>query len=136
MKPLFPKRTTKRTFLSWLGISDRTRILQIDDTPTGREEDESFLEPTGAKARGEGSYDESNARTRIDGLARWLVVAWALFLMTLTWAQGAEDGLFIFGLQVASKMNLAVPEFIAVVTTTTASVLAFLVIVTNYLFKR
>lgn len=84
-------------------------------------------------------YKEGEAKQRIDTLARWLAAAWTLFLMYLVVAQGNRDGtLFhVFGSswQIMPKFHLEKEEFIAVFTTTTASVFGFLVIVANHLFK-
>jgi hypothetical protein len=85
-------------------------------------------------------YREGAAKTRIDTLARRLAFFWTLFLMYIVMAQGNADGTTIhfFGkaFQVLPKFHLESSEFIAVFTTTTASVFGFLVIVANHLFKR
>jgi hypothetical protein len=85
-------------------------------------------------------YREGAAKTRIDMLARRLAFFWTLFLMYIVMAQGNADGTAIrfFGktFQVVPKFHLESSEFIAVFTTTTASVFGFLVIVANHLFKR
>jgi hypothetical protein len=87
-----------------------------------------------------GFYDEAKAKTRIDSLARNLAIVWTIFLIYIVLAQGNKDGAIwhICGIsfQVLPKFNLESSEFIAVFTTTTASVFGFLVIVASYLFKN
>lgn len=84
-------------------------------------------------------YKEGEAKQRIDTLARWLAAVWTIFLMYLVVAQGNKDGttLVVFErtIQILPKFHLEKEEFIAVFTTTTASVFGFLVIVANHLFK-
>lgn len=84
-------------------------------------------------------YKEGEAKQRIDTLARWLASVWTIFLMYLVIAQGNKDGavltLFDHQVRVLPAFALAKEEFIAVFTTTTASVFGFLVIVANHLFK-
>lgn len=84
-------------------------------------------------------YREGEAKTRIDTLARRLAFFWTLFLMYIVLAQGNADGtnfhIFGYNIQILPKFNLGKEEFIAVFTTTTASVFGFLVIVANHLFK-
>lgn len=87
-----------------------------------------------------GYYDESEAKARIDALARWLATVWTVFLMYIVIAQGNGDGftLNVFGwsARLMPNFHLESGEFIAVFTTTTASVFGFLVIVANYLFRK
>jgi preprotein translocase subunit SecG len=126
---------------NWLkrgvGRSRHSRIrLQLDDTPTGQEEYDDFPD----QRRLMGYYDEDEAKTRIDALARRLAYVWTAFLMFIVLEQGNGDGTTatIMGktIQILPKFKLGSSEFIAVFTTTTASVFGFLVIVANYLFKR
>ena len=60
--------------------------------------------------------------------------------MYLVIAQGNGDGytqrIWRWDFRILTTFNLESSEFIAVFTTTTASVFGFLVIVANYLFKR
>lgn len=88
-----------------------------------------------------GYYDEGEAKTRIDALARRLAFVWTVFLMYLVIAQGNGDGFtqklwWGWSIRLIPRFHLESGEFIAVFTTTTASVFGFLVIVANYLFKR
>ena len=84
-------------------------------------------------------YREGEAKTRIDTLARWLAAFWTVFLMYIVIAQGNADGttihIFDHTIQIMPRFKLGKEEFIAVFTTTTASVFGFLVIVANHLFK-
>lgn len=111
--------------------------LQLDNTPTGEEEYRDFPDQFALMGF---PYDEDEAKTRIDRLARRLAFFWTLFLMYIVIAQGNSDGTTIhpFGwtIQILPRFHLASSEFIAVFTTTTASVFGFLVIVASYLFKR
>jgi hypothetical protein len=110
----------------------------LDKTPTFAEEVRDFTDEeaaTGAK------YDLEQAKIRIDSIARHLAIVWSAFLAYIIVAQGASNGAQVVlvpftdrGLNVI-PFDLAPSEFIAVVTTTTASVFGFLVIVANHLFK-
>lgn len=116
---------------------DRSPLeLQLDDSPTGEEEEAAF--PDLRKARGD-EYDEDKAKVRIDRIARWLAILWTGFLWYIILAQATRGGFVWFlGFMVTAQQpfHLESSEFIAVVTTTTASVFGFLVIVANSLFKR
>jgi hypothetical protein len=113
--------------------------LRLDATPSGEEENRDFSDQNRAMGF-DPPYREGAAKTRIDMLARRLAFFWTLFLMYIVMAQGNADGTAIrfFGktFQVVPKFHLESSEFIAVFTTTTASVFGFLVIVANHLFKR
>jgi hypothetical protein len=119
------------------GTPRRSRVrLRLDQTPTGAEEYEDFEDQNSLM----GLYDEDDAKLRIDKLARRLALGWTAFLMYIVLAQGNADGTVIsicgWTIPVMPRFNLESGEFIAVFTTTTASVFGFLVIVANYLFKR
>ncbi len=113
--------------------------LRLDATPSGEEEDRDFSDQNRAMGY-DPPYREGAAKTRIDTLARRLAFFWTLFLMYIVMAQDNADGttIHLFGkaFQVVPKFHLESSEFIAVFTTTTASVFGFLVIVANHLFKR
>lgn len=69
-------------------------------------------------------------------MARALAISWSLFLAWVTLGQGFETNHYIFGIWlVQGEFHLETSEFIAVVTTTTATVFGFLVIVTRHLFS-
>lgn len=109
--------------------------IGLDPTPTGEEEAEAF--PDIRTARGD-QFDEESAKTRIDKLARWLAGLWTAFLWYIILAQGMHNGWhphFWRYIPILPAYHLTDGEFIAVVTTTTASVFGFLVIVARYLFR-
>jgi len=123
--------------------------LKLDASPTGVEEDRDF--DNFAAAKGTAPFDPEGAKTRIDRISRTLARIWTTFLIWAILAQGIKTGLYlsipiigwISHIQIGGgKLWLMPPfqlggsEFIAVVTTTTASVFGFLVIVTNALFKQ
>lgn len=87
-----------------------------------------------------GVYDEGEAKNRVDALARRLAYIWTIFLIYIVIAQGNGDGftqnIFGWNVRIIPNFHLESAEFIAVFTTTTASVFGFLVIVATYLFKR
>lgn len=89
---------------------------------------------------GLGPYNEDQAKTRIDRLARRLAGGWALFLVYIVIAQGNKDGMRLkvcgWDIPLLPAFELESSEFIAVFTTTTVAVFGFLVIVTNYLFNK
>ena len=118
-------------------------LLQLDPTPTFEEEVRDFQD-FGAYS-GSKPFDGEAAKTRIDRFARRLAVTWSVFLIYIILAQGFETG-FSINIQVEQNdwrqiylvrpFHLGTAEFIAVVTTTTASVFGFLIIVANHLFHR
>lgn len=123
-----------------LGVGKRRNSqvrLRLDDSPSGEEEEQDF--PDQRRAMGV-PYDEDDAKHRIDSLARNLARVWTVFLMYIVIAQGVKTGISFsfFGREIhlVPKFDLETGEFIAVFTTTTASVFAFLLIVANYLFNR
>ena len=145
--PSKPKLTLKKIgsiLANWLqlGVGIRRNIeprLKLDSAPSGEEEDRDF--PDQNRAMGyDPPYREGAAKTRIDTLARFLALIWTAFLMYIVMAQGNADGttVHLFGesFQALPKFHLESSEFIAVFTTTTASVFGFLVIVATHLFKR
>lgn len=85
-------------------------------------------------------YRVGEAKTRIDNLARRLASIWTLFLIYIVVAQGHAVGstIRLFGVELwwLPAFHLDKAEFIAVFTTTTASVFGFLVIVANHLFGK
>lgn len=98
-----------------------------------------------AIASGATSYDEEAAKIRLDRIAHRLAVFWSIFLVAVIMMQGIKTGLQlpfpfpILGYQaiwVLPKFDLEGSEFIAVVTTTTATVFGFLTIVAGYLFNK
>src|SRR4051812_16979805 len=111
--------------------------LDLDASPTGEGEAKAFLDIR--TARGD-QYNEEKAKTRIDRIARWLAICWTLFLWYIILAQGHKVGFHPHVIwryiPFQPTFHLDEGEFIAVVTTTTASVFGFLVIVASYLFKR
>lgn len=120
-----------RNAVSSLLRSEPRRLL--DDTPTGDEEFRDWND----EPRVSGDWDPDAARTRIDRMARALAVLWSLFLAWIILAQGYDtDHFFLSLLPIHGAFHLESGEFIAVVTTTTATVFGFLVIVTRHLFSN
>jgi hypothetical protein len=104
------------------------RVVEIDSTPSAREEAEFFAHQ--AKARQlENQSDEQDMRERIRyaNHAYGITQAWIGFLMVMTLAQFLLKPLG-FGLDPS--------VFIAVFTTTTAAVFGFWLLVGQYLFHR
>lgn len=98
-----------------------------------------------AIASGAANYDEEAAKIRLDKIAHRLAVAWSIFLVVVIMMQGLKTGLQISfpspilgyeAMWVLPKFDLEGAQFIAVVTTTTATVFGFLTIVAGYLFKK
>ena len=112
--------------------------VRLDSTPTGDEEYRDWEVPEKLIP----TWDPDKARTRIDKISRGLAMLWSVFLIYVILAQGNKDGVWLplpytdAELRVVPSFNLAASEFVAVVTTTTAAVFGFLVIVANHLFKR
>lgn len=111
--------------------------VRLDPTPTGDEEYRDWLEP-GSLAP---TWDPDKARTRTDKIARHLAMFWSVFLVYIIIAQGNSDGVTLslpwteWELRLVPAFSLEPSEFIAVVTTTTAAVFGFLVIVARHLFR-
>lgn len=105
----------------------------LDDTPTG---DEEFRDWNDQPLVSGENWDADAARIRIDRIARALAIGWSLFLVWVILAQGYDTDHLIFWLwPIQGSFNLETSEFIAVVTTTTASVFGFLIIVARDLFS-
>lgn len=115
----------------------RSTKLRLDRTPSGSEEYEDWLIPESLAP----TWDPDAARLRIDTIARNLARWWSFFLIYLIIAQGNKDGVRVLipwterVVPIVPVFHLEPTEFIAVVTTTTASVFGFLVIVARALFK-
>jgi len=116
----------------------KSEVWTLDRTPTFAEERRDFTD----EGRSTGAvYDKQKAMLRVDALARYLAICWSFFLAYVILAQGSETGAQIAPLFWSDRGINIIPfdlesgEFIAVVTTTTASVFGFLVIVANALFK-
>lgn len=106
---------------------------RLDATPTG---DEEFRDWTNESAVS-GEWNPDAARSRIDRISRRLAVSWSLFLIWMILAQGFGDTKFnLFGADLGGSFHLESGEFIAVVTTTTATVFGFLVIVARHVFSK
>jgi hypothetical protein len=112
-------------------------LRKLDPTPTFEEELRDF-EFEEAYA-GTEPYDPDAARMRIDKIARRLALVWSIFLIYIILAQGLPRG---WRVRVESHEFWIIPifkletaEFVAVVTTTTAAVFGFLVIVSRHLFQ-
>jgi hypothetical protein len=105
----------------------------LDDTPTG---DEEFRDWNDQPLVSGENWDVNAARIRIDRIARRLALGWSSFLVWVILAQGyPTDHYFMWYLPIHGAFHLETSEFIAVVTTTTASVFGFLIIVTRDLFS-
>jgi hypothetical protein len=98
-----------------------------------------------AIASGAANYDEEAAKIRLDKIAHRLAIFWSIFLVAVIMMQGVKTGLqipFPFpilgyeAMWILPNFDLEGPEFIAVVTTTTATVFGFLTIVAGYLFNK
>lgn len=111
--------------------------ISLDPTPSGDEEYRDWLSQDALTPP---AWDPDKARTRIDAIARSLAIVWTTFLIYIIVAQGNHDGttlkILSYNIQILPKFHLESGEFIAVVTTTTASTFGFLVIVASHLFKR
>lgn len=123
--------------LAWLSsVASKLSLWQpkrrLDETPTG---DEEFRDWTNEPAVS-GEWDPDAARSRIDRISRRLAVYWSMFLIWMILAQGFGDDKFtLFGVDLGGSFHLESGEFIAVVTTTTATVFGFLVIVARHVFS-
>jgi len=110
--------------------------IALEPSPSGEAEASAF--PDLPQARGDWNPDK--ARVRIDRIARRLAVSWTAFLWVLIFLQGRRVGYHPhdFGrfIPLIPAFHLEESAFIAVVTTTTASVFGFLVIIANHLFKK
>lgn len=105
----------------------------LDDTPTGDEEFRDWND----QPRVSGNWDPDAARCRIDRIARSLAICWSLFLAWILLAQGFDKNhLILWVWPIQGSFHLETTEFVAVVTTTTAAVFGFLVIVARHLFGR
>ena len=118
-------------------------LLKLDRTPTYEEEVRAFSSEGAYK--GTDPFNEDRAKGRIDSIARWLAVVWSAFLIYVIFAQGIGTGVTIEWeteggvakrISLLPVFHLESADFIAVVTTTTAAVFGFLVIVTNHLFYK
>lgn len=119
-----------RNAVSSLVRSEPKRTL--DDTPTG---DEEFRDWNDEPLVSGENWDPDAARIRIDRISRTLAICWSLFLAWVILAQGFDTDHVIFWLwPIQGSFHLETSEFIAVVTTTTATVFGFLVIVARHLF--
>lgn len=132
---------TLRDLRRSVASSPNDGTVSINRSPSGEEERIALANPDEDEASGARPYNEDSAKLRIDVLARFLAVAWSLFLSYLILCQGLGesiipkvDGRYIYF--ESHRFHLDRAEFIAVVTTTTVSVFGFLVIVANYLFRR
>lgn len=120
-----------RNAVSSLLRSEPRRAL--DDTPTG---DEEFRDWNNQPLVSGENWDANAARIRIDRIARRLALGWSLFLVWVILAQGyPTDYFFLWFWPIHGAFHLETSEFIAVVTTTTASVFGFLIIVARDLFS-
>jgi hypothetical protein len=120
-----------RNAVSSLFRSEPKRAL--DDTPTG---DEEFRDWNDQLLVSGENWDENAARIRIDRIARALALGWSSFLVWVILAQGySSNHHFMWLLPIHGEFHLETSEFIAVVTTTTASVFGFLIIVARDLFS-
>lgn len=118
-------------------------LLKLDRTPTYEEELRAFGSEEAYK--GTKPFNEDQAKGRIDSIARWLAIVWSTFLIYIIFAQGIGTGLALEWtteggvaerVPIMPVFHLESADFIAVVTTTTAAVFGFLVIVTNHLFFK
>lgn len=105
---------------------------RLDITPTGGEEYDAW----NFQSLLQGDWNPDAARIRIDRISRTLAIAWSLFLGWIILAQGFDkDKTLFWVIPIAADFKLQSGEFIAVVTTTTASVFGFLIIVARHLFS-
>lgn len=113
--------------------------IELDKTPSGNEEYEDWLDPQRLEPL---TWNPDQARVRIDAISRRLARYWSIFLVYLIFAQGIKTGVKVqipfsdWQFHILPVFKLEPTEFIAVVTTTTASVFGFLVIVSRALFKN
>lgn len=112
--------------------------LKLDPTPSFEEEVRDFEDES--RYLGEGLFDHEDAKRRIDRIAHRLARIWSAFLIYIIVAQGIQTGLslpvpyFSISITLIPSFKLGTAEFVAVVTTTTATVFGFLVIVARFLF--
>lgn len=112
-------------------------LWQLDPTPTWEEERRDF--PQEDAATGEKPYSKDEGRNRLDAVAHNLAKVWSFFLVYVIVAQGVKGGLSVvlgeWRWWIVPPFHLETAAFIAVVTTTTATVMGFLVLVGRWLFK-
>ena len=110
-------------------MTDETERVQIDRDPTPREESLVFLNEEERKQRIKNDSDEQDMdhRARFAEHAYRLTEAWVGFLILISIGQFAAKPI---------GLGLGTTEFVTVVTTTTASVFGFWLLVGRYLFHR
>jgi hypothetical protein len=101
--------------------------IEVDRTPTPEEEFETFdpEEARARKLRNDSDQQDMEERQRYAGHAYGITQTWVGFLIVLTFTQLCLKPL---------GLGLGREEFIAVFTTTTASVFGFWLLVGRYLF--
>lgn len=103
--------------------------IDLDKDPTSSEETEFFKNEAdrAAKLANDSNHQDMSERKRYADNAYSITQSWIGFLMVLTLAQ--------FSLR-SINMGLTDTAFIAVFTTTTASVFGFWLLVGQYLFRK
>lgn len=118
----------------WRDKTPQTDVLVLDQTPTGREEQDMLF------GSGLSSPEELNPRiqaaSRIQDMGERLLFSDRAFLITLVWAGViCVVPFFQMFFSIWGK-GLSDAQFVAVVTTTTASVFGFWYLVGRYLFPK
>jgi hypothetical protein len=101
--------------------------FEVARYPTSAAEREALESFRGKKLRNDSDEQDMGERIRYADLAYGVTQAWIGFLMVMTFAQFTLAPL---------GMGLSDAAFIAVFTTTTASVFGFWLLVGNYLFRN
>ena len=107
--------------------------IPLDSTPTPDEEERFFglaPEDLGEAERLveiDGKRQDMGERLRFHDRAFFITLIWVIFLTVLPFAQ------MIFSLW---KSGLSDAQFVTVITTTTAAIFGFWLLVGNYLFKK
>lgn len=109
-------------------VPEAGAVVEIDSTPSAREEADFFAHEAKAKALANES-DEQDMRERIRYAdnAYGITQAWIGFLIVVTFAQICLKPL---------GLGLSDTTFVTVFTTTTASIFGFWLLVGQYLFRR
>lgn len=104
-------------------------VVELDRTPTGKEEFDFFSseEERGRKLRNDSEEQDMGHRAKFAEHAYKITEAWVGFLILISIGQFACKPI---------GLGLGTTEFVTVVTTTTASVFGFWLLVGRYLFHR
>ncbi|MGN6208119.1 hypothetical protein [Asticcacaulis sp.] len=118
----------------WGNSDDSQEFVDLDETPTPEEESEEFKTPDelkieeirASRLKNSQFQDDMKARRKFANRAFGITIFWLIALVVFVSLQFTK----FFG------FSLTEAEFITVVTTTTASVFGFWMLVGSYLFRR